>query len=135
VTLDSEIRELFERPNYGHLATLLRDGSPHSVPLWVDMEGDRVCFFTQTGSQKAKNLARDPRVAISILDQVNPYRMATVRGRVTETLEGEEALKVIDRLARKFTGEDFPMRSGNVYLVEVEHVANMTLPFRPRPAA
>ena len=130
--LRPDVRELFERPNYGHLATLLRDGSPHSVPLWVDMAGDRVCFFTQPGSQKARNLRRDPRVAISVADRENPYRMATVRGRVAETLEGEEALKVIDALARKYTGRDFPMRSGVVFLVDVERVADMTLPFEDR---
>ena len=132
--LEPDIRDLVERENYGHLCTLLKDGSPHAVPLWIDMHGDHVCFFTQDGSQKARNLERDPRVAISIQDHENPYRMATLRGHVAETLHGDEALVVIDQLARKFTGEDFPMRSGIVFLVEPEREFSMDLPFRPLPS-
>ena len=73
---------------------------------------------------------RDGRVALSVVDRQNPYRTAHVRGRVAETVEGEAALALIDRLAQKYTGEPFPMRSGTVYLVEVERAGSMTLPFR-----
>jgi PPOX class probable F420-dependent enzyme len=128
-----EIRSLLERPNVAHLATLLPDGSPHSVPLWVRLEGGRVAFFTQPGSRKARNLERDPRVAISVVDRDNPYAMGQVRGRVVETLTGDAALEVIDRLAHDHTGASFPMRSGVVYLVEVEREWSMTLPFEDRP--
>ena len=62
----------------------------------------------------------------------NPYRSAHVRGRVAETVEGEQALELIDRLAVKYTGEPFPMRTGTVYLVEVERAGSMTLPFRAK---
>ena len=128
-----DVVELIERPSYGHLATLLRDGSPHAVPVWLGVEAGRVCFFTQPGSQKARNVERDPRVAISIADTANPYRMLSLRGRVAETYDGERALEVMDRMARAYTGNDFPMRRGRLYLVEVEHVARMTLPFEHRP--
>ena len=128
--LPDEVRALLAAPNFAHLATLLPDGSPHSVAVWADVEGDRLFFFTQPGSRKARNLARDGRVALSVVDRENPYRTAHVRGRVGETVEGEAALELIDRLARKFTGEPFPMRSGTVYLVDVERAGSMTLPFR-----
>jgi hypothetical protein len=72
-------------------------------------------------------------VAISITDHANPYRMALVRGRVAETLEGEPALEVMDRLAQRYTGNPFPMRTGIVYLVEPERVHSMELPFRHVP--
>jgi PPOX class probable F420-dependent enzyme len=127
--LPPEIRTMFEKPNYGHLATLMPDGSPASVALWVGMEGDRIVFFTQESSAKARNLARDPRVAISMIDRDNPYRTARVRGRVVATREGDAALEVIDRIARKFTGNDFPMRDGVVFEVEPEHFGYMELPF------
>ena len=130
--LPDDVRELFAGVNLAHLATLLPDGSPHSVALWAHVEGDRVFFFTQPGSRKARNLASDGRVAISVVDSANPYRTAHVRGRVVETLEGEEALRLIDRLAYKYTGEPFPMRSGTVYLVEIDRAGSMTLPFRPK---
>src|SRR5206468_13017814 len=68
MSLEPQIRELFERANFAHLATTLRDGSLHTVPIWAGVENDRIVFFTQSASQKAKNLARDPRVAISVID-------------------------------------------------------------------
>lgn len=129
-TLPDDVRALFAAPNFAHLATLLPDGSPHSVAVWADVEGDRVFFFTQPQSRKARNLARDGRVALSAVDRANPYRMAHLRGRVAETVEGEAALALIDRLAHKYTGEPFPMRSGTVYLVAVERAGSMVLPFR-----
>jgi PPOX class probable F420-dependent enzyme len=131
--LPDEVRELFEGPNFCHLATVLPSGAPHSVPVWTGIEDGRIAFFTQPQSRKARNLARDPRVAISITDHEHPYRMAQVRGRVVETLDGEPALEAIDRLAVKYTGQPFPMRSGVVYLVEPETVQQMTLPFRHTP--
>jgi PPOX class probable F420-dependent enzyme len=129
VILPPEVRELLEGRNYGHLSTLLPDGSPHSVPVWIGMEGERIAFFTQTRSRKARNLERDPRVALSITDHDDPYRSAWIRGRVVETREGAEALRIIDRLARRYTGEDFPMRSGIVFLVEPERCGHVQLPF------
>jgi PPOX class probable F420-dependent enzyme len=130
--LPDDVRELLAGPNFAHLATLLPDGSPHSVAVWADVEGDRLFFFTQPGSRKARNLARDGRVAVSVVDRENPYRTAHVRGRVAETVEGERALELIDRLAQKYTGEPFPMRSGTVYLVELQRAGSMTLPFKPK---
>jgi PPOX class probable F420-dependent enzyme len=131
--LSDEVRELFEGANFAHVATVLPDGRPHSVPVWIDMQGDRIAFFTQPTSRKARNLDREPRLAISIVEFRNPYRMAQVRGTVAERLEGDAALQVIDRIANKFTGRDFPMRSGVAFLIEPEHEQSMSLPFEHRP--
>jgi PPOX class probable F420-dependent enzyme len=131
--LPETVRALFAGPNYGHLATVLPSGAPHSVPVWTGIEGEHVVFFTQPASRKARNLARDPRVAFSITDHEHPYRMAQVRGRVVSIVEGDEALEIIDRLAVKYTGAPFPMRSGVVFLIEPEKVQNMTLPFTHAP--
>jgi PPOX class probable F420-dependent enzyme len=123
------VRPLLEGRNFGHLATLLPDGSPHSVALWIGAEGDRLVFFTQETSRKARNLARDPRVAVSIVDRANPYATGWLRGRVVEKRTGEAALPLIDALAERYTGRPFPLRSGPVFLVEVERAGTMTLPF------
>ena len=131
--LSDDVRSLFAGANFGHVATLMPDGSPHSVAVWVGLEGDRIAFFTQPASQKARNLERDPRVALSITDHSNPYRTARIRGRVDSTLSGDEALEVIDRLSVRYTGEPFPMRSGVVYLIEPLRVGFMELPFADRP--
>jgi PPOX class probable F420-dependent enzyme len=111
------------------------DGSPHTVAVWVGVEDGRVVFFTQPTSQKALNLARDPRAAVSITDHEQPYRTGRVRGRVVATREGDEALEVIDRLSNKYTGQPFPMRSGVVYEIEPERVSSMELPFEHSPTA
>ena len=133
--LPDDVRALFEGPNYAHLATVLPSGAPHSVPVWTATEGEHVVFFTQPQSRKARNLERDPRVAFSITDHEHPYRMAQVRGRVVETVHGDAALAIIDRMAVKYTGAPFPMRSGIVFLIEPERVQQMELPFTHAPAA
>ena len=135
--LPDEVRALFEGPNYGHVATLLPDGSPHSVAVWVGLEGDEIVFFTQTTSQKSRNLERDPRVAISMVDHDDPYLTARIRGRVTHTTTGDEAWEVIDRLAVRYTGEPFPYKppTSRLYVVEIHKVRSTQLPFEHRPAA
>lgn len=113
---------IFDGPNYAHVATVLPDGGPHSVPVWVGLEGNRIAFLTGPNSRKACNLQHDPRVAISITDHDRPYAMAQVRGRVTARLEGEAALAVMDRISHKYTGQPYPLRTGRVvFLVEPDH--------------
>ena len=133
VELPANIRALFERANFVHVASILPDGSPHSVPVWTAMEGDRIAFFTQPGSRKARNLAADPRVALSVVDHDDPYQMAQVRGRVVETVEGDAALAIIDRMAVRHTGRPFPYRQGIALLVEPERVHAMKLGFEHAP--
>ena len=120
--LPAGVRALFEAPNYAHLATVLPGGGPHTVPVWAGIEDGKIAFLTSADSRKARNLAADPRVAISVTDRGNPYAMAQVRGRVTARIDGEPAWEVIDRLARKYTGEPYPLRTGRVvFLVEADH--------------
>lgn len=124
--LPDDVRRLIDGANYAHLATLLPDGAPHSVPMWVGLEGDRIAVQTSPGSRKARNVARDPRVAISITDQARPLVMAVVRGRVVDRLDGDDGWSIIDRLAHKYTGGPYPLREDRmVLLVEPEH-ARMT---------
>jgi PPOX class probable F420-dependent enzyme len=131
--LDPELSELLERANFVSLATLMKDGSPHSTVVWAGVEGERPCFFTQPSSLKARNIDADPRVAMTVVDRDNPYRSGQLRGAVAETVEGEAALEIIDRLSRTYTGADFPMRSGVVYLIEVDSQRVFTLPFTDTP--
>lgn len=134
--LDQRVRELLEGPNFPHVATLLPDGTPHVTPVWTGVEGDRVFFFTQRTNRKARNLDRDPRVAISVADRANPYRSADIRGRVVERRTGEEALAGMDRICAVYTGKPFPLRDpsrGVLYLVEPEHVGYTELKFEPPP--
>jgi PPOX class probable F420-dependent enzyme len=132
VDIPAEVRALLEGRNFAHVATLLPDGSPHSVPVWIGVESERVVFFTQEASRKARNVEHDPRVAVSGFDHERPYLSAHLRGRVVGKREGDAALEVMDRLARRYTGEDFPLRRGVLYEIEVERAATMQLPFEHR---
>jgi PPOX class probable F420-dependent enzyme len=132
--LSDNVRALLSGANFAHVATVLPSGAPHSVPVWIALEGDRIAFFTQPGSRKARNLEADPRVAISIVDHERPYSMAQIRGRVVETIGGEAALEIMDRMAIRYTGEPFPLRRGIALLVEPEKVFEFQLPFEHTPA-
>ena len=119
--IPDDVRALFAGANYAHVATLLPDGSPHSVPVWVDVEGDRVAFLTGPGSRKARNIERDPRVAISVTDREQPFAMAAVRG-AAERVEGDAAWAIIDRIAHKYIGAPYPVREDRVvFLVDPIH--------------
>ena len=83
-TMPSSVRDLFDGANYAHIATLLPSGAPHSVPIWTGIEGDMLAFFTSLSSRKARNIARDPRVSVSVTDREQPFAMAQVQGHATE---------------------------------------------------
>ena len=124
------MERLFGGGHFVHLTTLRADGSPQSRPVWTVVHEGNIVFFTQPTSPKARHLARDPRVALSVVEHESPYKSAWVRGRVERTIEGEAALEIIDRIADVYTGEPFPMRSGVVYVVAPEAEGSLELPFR-----
>jgi len=109
---DPQIKVLFERKNFAFLSSLMKDGSPHVTPTWVDIEDDNILINTALGRIKQENISRDPRIALSIIDQDNQYEMVTIRGKVTEQITGDVAEKHIDKLARKYTNMDkYPRRA------------------------
>jgi len=124
-TIPSNYRDLFQKPAFASLTTLMPDGSPQVTPVWCDVDGDTVLVNTAKGRQKDRNLRRDPRVALAIIDPDNPYRYLQVRGHVTEiTEQGADAH--IDQLAKKYMGVDqYPLRTPNetrvIYKIGVDH--------------
>ena len=103
---------------FAQVATLNPDGSPQVTPVWVDFDGTHVLINTAKGRVKANNLAREPRVALSIADPDNAYRYLGIQGRVVEMTEtGGDAH--IDKMARKYLGKDtYPWRAaGEVRLI------------------
>jgi PPOX class probable F420-dependent enzyme len=135
MALSAEVKQLIDRPNFAHLATLMSDGAPQSVPVWIGREGDRLVICTGEASLKAKNTRRDPRVALSIVDFTNPYEEVQIRGRVVERRPDSD-FKTMDPVSHKYTGKPFPFRSpeGRVALViEVEKVRYTKLPFQHTP--
>jgi PPOX class probable F420-dependent enzyme len=129
VSLEPVPAELFAGGHVVHLTTLRADGSPQSRPVWTTVHDGAAVFFTQATSPKARDIARDPRVALSVTDRANSYRSAWIRGRVARTIEGDAALEIIDRISHAYIGEPFPMRSGTVYVVEPEAQGDALLGF------
>jgi PPOX class probable F420-dependent enzyme len=109
-TIPASHADLLTKPAFANLATLNPDGSPQVTPVWVDFDGSHVIVNTARGRVKAKNLAREPRVALSIADPENPYRYLGLQGRVVEMTEkGGDAH--IDKMAKKYLGKDiYPFR-------------------------
>jgi PPOX class probable F420-dependent enzyme len=105
--LDPEVRPILDGASIAHLATVLDDGSPHVVPVFVGTEDDRIAIFTGPHSLKARNLRRDPRVALSIAPSDNPFHPVAIRGRVVAWLDGDHAWGIIDRIAMKYTGQPY----------------------------
>jgi PPOX class probable F420-dependent enzyme len=100
---DSE-RAKIDAPNLAFLATVMKDGSPQVTPVWIAMEDDNITFNTALGRLKERNMRRDPRVAISVANRDDIYDRVTIRGRVVDMIEGEEADRQIDELAHKYLG-------------------------------
>jgi PPOX class probable F420-dependent enzyme len=125
--LSPKARELINRPVLASLTTLNANGSPQVTPIWVDLDGDDLLFNTAEGRVKARNLHRDPRVAVSVIDPEDPYNVVALRGSVADiTTDGADAH--IDSLAKKYLGVDtYPMRSeGEVRIkvrVRTDHIA------------
>lgn len=123
-------RKLFQGKNFAHLATLMPDGSPQVTPVWVDVEGDNIIVSSAIGRQRTGNVRRDPRVAVSVHNQENPYQSAFVRGRVVAMREDASADALIDKLAKKYLGQDrYPWRQPGerrvTLVIKPEHVSGM----------
>ena len=116
--IPANFRDLFSKPAFASLATLMPDGRPQVTPVWCDFDGTFVIFNTAKGRQKDRNIRRDPRVSLSILDPDNAYRYLEIRGRVIEITE-QGADEHIDKLAKKYLGVDkYPRRQpGEVRLI------------------
>lgn len=121
-------KAVLQKPVFVHVTTLMPDGSPHSSPVWVDLEGDTIVLNSAQGRVKDKNIRRDPRVALSVTDPDNPYKALMLRGKVTQiTLEGADAH--IDKMAKKYLGKDtYPFRKPGevrvIYRVEPQVVSS-----------
>jgi PPOX class probable F420-dependent enzyme len=135
VTLSEDTKRLIDRPNFAHLATLMPDGSPQSVPVWIGREGEHLVVCTGENSLKAKNTRRDPRVALSIVDSDDPYSEVQIRGRVVER-RPDPQLKTLDPISHKYTGKPFPFRNPEervALIIEVEKERYTKLPFERTP--
>ena len=129
IPLTEEIKQLLDSANFVHLATLMPDGSPQVSPVWVDYDGKHIVINTAKGRVKDRNMRRDPRVGIDLVDPDNPYRHLSIRGHVTEITE-KGADEHIDKMAKKYIGQDRYPNRGNgevrvIFKIEPERVHPM----------
>jgi PPOX class probable F420-dependent enzyme len=118
--------DLFEKKSFGHLATLMPDGSPQVSPIWVGFDGTYVIINSEKGRQKDRNMRRDARVAVEVQDPDNPYRYLLVRGKIVEITE-EGAEQGIDDFSMRYNGSLYKYKNPNsprvIYKVLPEHVS------------
>jgi PPOX class probable F420-dependent enzyme len=112
IELDEDTRALLDGKNFAAVATLNEDGSPHTSVVWIARDGDTVLFSTTAGRQKGRNLARDPRISLTVIDAQNPYHSVDIRGTAELIEDRDKSLP--RRLSRKYLGEDPPAEPDDV---------------------
>ncbi|MGW2207841.1 PPOX class F420-dependent oxidoreductase [Streptomyces sp. NPDC001781] len=103
--LSDRLKSLLDTPVFIVVGTVQPDGSPQMSPVWVKRDGDDVLISTTVDRRKEKNLRRDPRVTVVVVDPENPYEYAEIRGTAEMTTEGGQAL--IDELSLKYSGKKY----------------------------
>jgi PPOX class probable F420-dependent enzyme len=127
--IPDKYRDLFSKKAFASLGTLMPDGRPQVTPVWVDLDGDLIVINSAKGRQKDRNLRRDPRVSLAIIDPDNPYRYLELRGRVVEITE-QGAAEHIDKMAKKYLGVDkYPYKNPDevrvMYKIQPDHATMM----------
>ena len=128
------VRELPGAPNYVHLSTLRADGSPRNWVLWMGLEDDHILVCTSDAIWKAKDIRRDPHLALSVTDTANPYRMAAAQGRAAGMRPGGGCPCMIP-ISFKYTNAPFPSRGPDRvrFVIAVEKAAQQTPSFTHHP--
>jgi PPOX class probable F420-dependent enzyme len=111
-SVPEEFFAILRKKAFAHIATIGADGSPQSNPVWFEWDGGRLLFSTIKSRQKYKNLKARPAVAASILDPDEPYRGVEIRGAAEIDEDPERGKAFINRMAHKYTGQDFGDRPG-----------------------
>ena len=107
MALDPDTLALAQGKNFATLTTMLPSGYPMTHVMWVDADEEHVLINTEIHRAKYKNVQRDPRVSVTIIDASNPFKYAEVRGDVVEEIRGPEARADIDRLSQKYNGTEY----------------------------
>jgi PPOX class probable F420-dependent enzyme len=129
MTLPDELLTLLRGPSPCFISTLMADGSPQMTEVWVDTDGEHVVINTVDGFLKVRNLRRDPRLAVSVLDPENLMRYFSVRGTVIDMIT-EGAADHIEMLSQRYLGEPYPWYGGRdqtriMLVIEADQVGGM----------
>jgi PPOX class probable F420-dependent enzyme len=127
--IPEKYHDLFNKKAFASLATLMPDGKPQVTPVWADFDGKHVLINSAKGRVKDRNMRRDPRVSLALIDPDNPYRYLQLQGRVVEITENG-ADQHIDKMAKKYMGVDkYPLRQPGevrvIYKIEPERAQTL----------
>jgi hypothetical protein len=127
-TIPDSFKDLLQKKAFAHLATVMPDGRPQVTPVWFDVADGLIRVNSARGRVKDRNMRRNAKVALSILDPDNPYRYLGILGDVVEVTE-QGADAHIDALAHKYIGQDYPFRQPGearvIYRIRPERVSSM----------
>jgi len=108
--MDLKVEQLFQQKNLIFISTINSDGSPQLTPVWGDYDGEHVLVNTAEGRLKHKNVLRDPRVAISVVDHSNPLNMTTIKGKVIEIIPDYDYVHA-NKLTKQYMGiDEYPFK-------------------------
>lgn len=107
MSIDPDLHALATAKNFAALSTLAADGQPRTHVMWIDADDEHVVFNTDVSRAKYRDVQRDARVTVAVIDQSNPYRYVEARGRVVETIEGDAAADHINSLSQRYLGTDY----------------------------
>ena len=107
MTLDGDTIRLAKGKNLATVVTLMPDGQPQALLTWIDTDGEHLLVNTEPTRQRAKNVARDPRITVLIHSGDDPWDWSEVRGRVVDTVDGQPARDHIDELSHKYMGTEY----------------------------
>ena len=108
--MDLKVEQLFQQKNLIFISTINSDGSPQLTPVWGDYDGEHVLVNTAEGRLKHKNILRDPRVAISVVDHNNPLNMTTIKGKVIEIIPDYDYIHA-NKLTKQYMGlDEYPFK-------------------------
>ena len=109
MTIDADLASLLAGKNFAAFTTLMADGQPQTQIMWIGDDGEHLLINTEIHRQKFKNAQRDPRVTVTVFNDGNAYQYIEARGKVVESIGGDEARSHIDALAKKYMGvDDYP---------------------------
>ncbi len=107
MALDDDVVRLAKGPNLATVVTLMPNGQPQALLTWIDTDGDVLLVNTEPQRQRARNVARDPRITVLIHSAESPWDWAEVRGHVVDTVAGKVARAHIDELSNRYVGTDY----------------------------
>lgn len=118
MTLDADLKAFATAGNFAAFTSLGPDGQPSTQMMWIDADDENLLINTEVKRQKFRNVSRDPRVTVTVIDAATPYRYIEARGRVIETDATEAARAHIDTVSHRYTGADYanPIGSDRVVL-------------------